>query len=352
MPALLNSLSKLAKIRHVTLADVARAAELSNGGASYALRGHPSIPAETVERVRRIAAEIGYRPDLRISSLMATIRRSRPLNSRETLAFLWVNTPKRTDKLPVHLQHYARIIRQGARDRADQLGCEVEEFWLDDKEMRPQRLNQILRARGISGVIISPAGSQEAVAIDWDWQHFAAAIIGNTECNPVLHRSAHYHYRSVWLTLERLRAEGRARPAAILSKTVQDRIHSMQQAAFLTNHPMPDDAVDFVRHSEPEHIEGLERWARRLRPDALILGWQVDLRTAQRLRAMVPSASRIVTLEWQPHGALPGMDPLNELIAANAVDHVIAQLHRNERGVPPRPNTILLDGIWREEWLR
>ena len=42
-----------------TLRDVARAAELSVSGTSYALRGHPRIPAETVARVRRIAEELG-----------------------------------------------------------------------------------------------------------------------------------------------------------------------------------------------------------------------------------------------------------------------------------------------------
>jgi LacI family transcriptional regulator len=88
----------MTKLIGVTLADVARAAGLSTGGASYALRGHPSIPAATVARVRQIAAKMDYRPDLRVSSLMATIRRSRPLAQRETLAFVWVNTPRKTAK--------------------------------------------------------------------------------------------------------------------------------------------------------------------------------------------------------------------------------------------------------------
>lgn len=340
----------MAKLSNVTLSDVARAVRLSLGGTSYALRGHPSIPPHTVERVRRIAAEMGYKPDLRISSLMATIRRSRPLNSRETLAFVWINTPKKTDKVPVHLQYYVRIILQGARERADQLGCALEEFWLDERDMRPHRLSQILTARGISGIVISPAASDKAIAIDWDWRAFAGAIIGNTECTPALHRSAHYHYRTVWLTLERLREEGYVRPAAILSRSVQDRIHSMQMAAFLTNHPTPKVATDSVQLCNPDEFVKSERWLRKLAPDALILGWQVDHRTASLLRKLVPSAQRLVTLEWQPHGALPGNDPLNEAIAANAVDLVIAQLHRNELGLPARPTTLLLDGIWRETW--
>jgi LacI family transcriptional regulator len=340
----------MSSLVHVTLSDVARAAGLSNGGASYALRGHPSIPARTVQKVRRIAAELGYRPDMRISSLMATIRRSQPLSTRETIAFVWINTPKRLDKLPLHLQHYARIILRGAQQRADQLGCAIEQFWLDDRDMRPHRLNEVLKARGISAVVFSPAGSDKAVTIDWDWENLACSIIGNTDCAPALHRSAHYHYRSVWRALEKIREEGHRRPAAILSESVQQRIHSMQLAAFLTNHPIPKRAADFVRLGLPENFSELKGWFRRVSPDALIIGWQLDERRVRTLRALVPSANRIVTLEWHPHGALPGIDPCNEAIAANAVDQVVAQLHRNERGVPQRPHTLLLDGEWRETW--
>lgn len=340
----------MARLAHVTLSDVARAAGLSNGGTSYALRGHPSIPAATVERVRRVAAQLGYKPDLRISSLMATIRRSRPLGTRDTIAFVWVNTPKRSDKLPVHLRHYIRIILEGARQRAEQLGCGLEEFWLDDFHLRPHRLNQILCARGISGVVISPAASDKAVTIDWEWRHFAAAIIGNTDCSPGLHRSAHYHFRSVWQTLGRLREEGHGRPAAILSRNVQERIHNMQLAAFLTNHPSPAEAADLVTYSFPDRLSEVERWVRKASPDALILGWQIDEAAVRLLRRMAPRMKRLVTLEWHPHGALPGIDPCNEIIAANAVDQVVAQLHRNELGLPARPTTVLMDGIWRETW--
>jgi LacI family transcriptional regulator len=331
----------------VTLSAVARAAGLSTGGTSYALRGHPSIPADTVRRVREIAAKLGYRPDLRVSSLMAMIRNSRPVTSSETLGFIWINTPKRTERLPIHLQYYARVILAGAKKRAEELGCRIEEFWIDG-EMRPARLDRILRARGVTGLVISPAGSDRAVSIEWDWASFASAIIGNTEISPELNRSAHYHYRSVWLALRRLREEGYTRPAAILSASVQERIHNMQLAAFVTNHPTPAIAGDSVRLSQPGEFSSLQHWLRKLRPDSLVLGWQLDPRSAAKLRELAPRAKRIITLEWHPHGVLPGIDPCNDAISAHAVDLVIAQLHRNELGVPSRPITLLLDGIWRE----
>lgn len=343
-----ESVKEMAKLSQVTLTDVARAAGLSVGGASYALRGHASIPGATVERVRRVAAELGYRPDSRISSLMATIRRRRPLVERETLAFVWINTPRRTEKLPAHLRYYAEEIVKGARARAVQLGCTLEEHWLDEREMRPNRLNQILRARGIAGVVLSPAASDHAISVSWDWSPFACAIIGTTECTPLLHRAAHDHYRSGWMTLDRLRREGCERPAALLSSSVQERIHRTQLAAFLANHPRPGLAPRLVRYTTPEHPEELKRWTGRDSPDALIVGWQIDQRTAQALRAAVPTARRVVTLDWQPRGVLPGVDPINEAIAANAVDLVMAQLHRNERGLPARSSTLLLEGVWRE----
>jgi LacI family transcriptional regulator len=338
----------MGKLASVNLTDVARAAGLSTGGVSYALRGHPSIPAATVERVRRVAVELGYRPDLRIRSLMATIRRGRPLAERETLALVWVNTPRKLAKLPLHLQQFAQSILQGASQRAGQLGCAIDQFWLDDYEMRPERLRKILLARGISGVIVAPAGSEEAIAIDWDWSAFAGTIIGSTDCTPVLNRSAHYHYRSVWMTLERLRGEGCVRPAAILSRAVQERIHSMQLAAFLTNHPTPKSADGLVRFSQPGDLDSLGPWLRKAAPDALVVAWQIDRRTATLLRKLAPRTQRMVTLDWHPRGVLPGVDPCNAALAANAVDLVVAQLHRNELGIPARPSTLLLDGVWSE----
>jgi LacI family transcriptional regulator len=63
------------------------------------------------------------------------------------------------------------------------------------------------------------------------------------------------------------------------------------------------------------------------------------------LRA-VPELRRIVTLA-SATAELPGIDMREDLVAASAVDLVIAQLHRNERGVPTHPTTLLLEGEWR-----
>jgi len=329
------------------LAELARATGLSRAAVSYALRGHPGVSRATAERVRRVAEEIGYTPDLRVSSLMAHIRRSRLPKRQETLAFVWVSTYK-GEQHPAYHQHYLRTILSGARDRAQQQGCSLAEFWLDEPGMSRIRLASILRARGITGVVFSPAMHDLAIHLDWPWQEFSCAIIGNTDWSPVLHRVGHYHYRSMWLTLERLRQEGYTRPAAIVSRSIDERIHGAHVAAFLANHPQPTHAPSLVQRALPDELTKLKPWSRRLAPDALIIGWPVDAVSAARLRRYAPAAERVVTLDWQPRGAVPGMNVCNDAIAASAVDLVVAQLHRSERGVPQHPTSLLLDGTWCE----
>ena len=55
--------------RKIRLADVARTAGVSPATASLALRGTGTIGAETAERVRRVAADLGYRPNHMAASL-------------------------------------------------------------------------------------------------------------------------------------------------------------------------------------------------------------------------------------------------------------------------------------------
>ena len=330
-----------------TLTDVARIAGISRAAASYALRGDARVSRETVERVRKIAAEIGYRPDLRLSSLMAHIRRNRLPRSRETLAFVWVSIhPGET--FPAYHQHYLSTILSGAKARANQLGCSLAEFWLDEPGMTPARLARILRTRGITGVVFSPAMHDLAIQLNWAWEHFACAVIGNTEWTPALHRAGHYHYRSMWQTLQKLREEGVHRPAGILNRSIHERIHGVHAAAFHVNHPAPGLAPKLMQFALPEDRTLLRRWRGEPQPDALIVGWPVYGPEGEALRKLAPAAKRVVTLDWQPRGMLPGIDVMNDQIAASAVDLVVAQLHRNERGVPAHPTSLLLEGTWRE----
>jgi len=46
---------------------------------------------------------------------------------------------------------------------------------------------------------------------------------------------------------------------------------------------------------------------------------------------------------------LSGLNQNWRLAAAAAVDSVVAQIYRNERGIPAEPKTIMVEGFWVEE---
>jgi DNA-binding LacI/PurR family transcriptional regulator len=55
--------------RRPTIADVARAAEVSKGAVSFALNGRPGVAAHTRERILAVAAELGWTPSVSARSL-------------------------------------------------------------------------------------------------------------------------------------------------------------------------------------------------------------------------------------------------------------------------------------------
>ena len=90
---------------------------------------------------------------------------------------------------------FLRKVFLGAQRRAAQMGFDLEEFWTSEPGMTDRRLQQIIRARGIVGVVLSPVTTDEAsLVLDWDWREFSAAVIGNVTWTPELHHAGHHHY--------------------------------------------------------------------------------------------------------------------------------------------------------------
>lgn len=334
--------SIMAAIQPCSLMKVAREAGVAASTASLALRGSSRVLPETVARVKAAAKRLGYSADPRVGSLMARIRMAKEIHDRERLAFVWLNASK-ADRLR---DRFSQATFACAKRRAEELGWAVEEFWLHAEGITEARLEEILLARGITGVIFSSPLAVVGVTVSWDWSRFAAAVIGNSDFHPTLHRAGHNHYRNMWTAVEKLRAAGCARPAAVLFEPHHWRMHGVHQAAFVANHPVPQQAFALVRFGLPESRTETVAWLEKVRADGLVFGMNPSEETLAWLRTL-PRLKGMVTLD-RPEPGLPGINTQDGGIAANAVDLVIAQLHRNERGVPAIPLTVLPEGEWRD----
>lgn len=329
----------------LTLTALAGHLGLSLATVSYALRGDPKIPPSTREREQAAARELGYRPNPRVSSLMAHIRRAHARAPGERIAFVWVHTTRED----VGRDPFLRMVFRGARERAEQTGFGLEEYWTQAPGMSERRLQQIIRSRGIVGVVLSPVTTDEAsLTLDWDWGQFAVAVIGNVSWTPELHHAGHHHYLGMRLALNELARLGCRRPAALLEHDSNHRAKRAWEAAWLTHPLTAGRARPLLRTISPGHEapDTTAGWLRTRKPDAVVAS-AARLFDLPGVRGFcTKSGIAPVTLHWSKEGGVGGVDQCYDRIAAHAVDLVIAQLNSNETGPPDLPSMMLFPGRW------
>lgn len=328
----------------MTLKKIAERAGVSLATVSYALRNHPKIPVATRERVQAAARALGYRPNPRVAGLMAHIRRGRTRLAGERLAFVWVHT----SRAEAARQPFLRTVHGGARERARQAGFALEEFWTADPGMTDRRLQKIIQARGIVGVVLSPVTTAEtSVTLDWDWSHFASAVIGNVTWTPELHHAGHHHFLGMHRCLVELAKLGCRRPAALLDEETHARAKRAWEGAFLAHHPQPGDARELLQIRRRDDRTDRRSWLRRSGADALIVHPTSALDESGLRTLTTERRLPVATLNWQAERrGIGGIDPGHDHVAAHAVDLVTSQLQLNELGPPAFPRIMLFGGSW------
>jgi LacI family transcriptional regulator len=327
----------------ITLQQIARAAGCSLATVSYALRGDPRIRPETRKRVQAVAEQLGYRPNPRFSALMSHIRQSRPVAAGERIAFVWVHTPRAESAKDPFLQR----VFQGAKARAEALGFGLEQFWTAERGMTDRRLSQVMKSRGIVGVLLSPVIHEAEVALDLEWDCFAPAVIGSARWSPELHHAGHHHYLAMRLTLEKLAAAGYHRPLAIIEAGVNERARRAWEAAFTVFHPNREAAAQLLWIGLPGDRRVVARRIKESQPDAFVMSDHATIEQFRALDVEGAAARPIVNLHWLPSAPeFGGVNQSYDLVAANAVDLVVSQLSSNEHGVPMWPRMLLFPGRW------
>lgn len=334
----------MGKVVHVTMADVGKAAGVSQTAVSLALRNDPSIPSATRERIRVAAHRLGYQPHGAISSLMAQIRSKRPRKYRPTLAALtdWPDLAE-FKRYPTW-----RLQWEGARQRAKELGYSLEEFGMGRNGLSAARIAKVLEARGIEGVIVFPLSNGRALALPWE--RLASVAIGYTLELPLLHRVVTAHFDSVLMALEQLRVRGYRRIGVVLDEQLNLRVHRSWLAAFCAygfeNGRISPRAIANLPAVGAKAALG--RWLRSYQPDAVLCGGAYPIRKWLReLGRSAPESIGIVCLAaLLPDEGCACIDEDWLHVGAAAVDGVVGQLSRGERGIPSHPILSVIRGEW------
>ncbi|HUR59664.1 MAG TPA: LacI family DNA-binding transcriptional regulator [Opitutaceae bacterium] len=328
-----------------TLRSLAKVLGLSRTTVSDALRGSPRVDPNTAARVKKAAKEAGYRRNPLAGALMSELRRSRGTAFRGVLAAVDFNEPNRPD----HAARYHKELVVGAESRATELGFKVERFSVGHAGVSVQRLDSILQSRGIHGVILLPAWDEPDLS-NLDWTRFAGIYTDYIIERPALHSVCSDHYRSLLAALQRLASLGYQQPGLFLHKHQDERLQYRWGAAFRAfqeSHPDIQPVPPLV--VEEFSKDDFTRWFRRYKPD-VVLGHNCSaMEWMESCGAEIPATHGFVCLNViMKVRPCAGLDLQPRTLGARATELLIAQLQRNETGIPEWPSTTTIPARWIE----
>jgi LacI family transcriptional regulator len=329
-----------------TLQDVADRARVHRSTVALALRDHPRISAGTRQRVQAIAKRVGYKVNPLVAALMRS-RRSGATVRHEVIAYVTCYSTRYGWK-PQH--HNRPNFYPGAQKRARELGYKLEHFWYAEEGMTPTRFRDVLRARGIHGLIIGrmPPGRE---SLELDWRHFSAVALGMTLRSPGLHRVTENHFDTAWSAMQQCRARGYRRVGFVYSEAndspaVGDRwlgAYLQQQLQTFPGDQLP------VCPGMPTDRDTFVTWYREHRPDALlvthaepVVGW------LNSIGCSVPNDVGMVELQDNVGGNASGICYDPAAIGAVAVELLAGLMYHNQTGIPENPHEVILAGAWQE----
>ncbi|HEY0946041.1 MAG TPA: LacI family DNA-binding transcriptional regulator [Opitutaceae bacterium] len=327
-----------------TIRSLARELGLSVATISEALRDSPRVKLATRQRVKRAAKKAGYNPNPLLGATFSALRRSRHTNFFGTLGLVDVAENGRPELMIFH-----REVAKGAEARARELGFRTEVFWLGPKApmLSPARLNSVLQARNIPGMVLMPF-SQVVDLSGFDFTHVAAVQMDHCLAQPRLHNVVPDHYLSMMHALERLTQRGYRRIGLCLEQRKDVRLKSNWSSGFFAFYRGFDREAGIPPLIDP--APGREQflsWFRNYKPDVVVAHLQVVAQWLRETGVRVPEDVGFFKLNTTERTApCAGLDLQPRQLGAAAVETAVGMIHRREQGAPSHPMTISLEAEW------
>ena len=339
----MSSISK----RRPNMQQIGEAAGVSKSAVSLALRNDPRIPESTRLRIQTIARKMGYRRNPVVDSLMSQLRAGRQPTFQANIGLINCSPIK-----DLKSNHTFRRLQEGVTRRAEDLGYGIEEFWLQQPVMRPQRLKQIVETRGIRALILIAALSPDTIDRGYInfWYDFACAVIGVTHLNNKLNCSSNDQYLTARRATEKVLELGYKRPMLVVPREDDILLEDKFSSGFHSvscRLPIADQ-LSLVPFDIADPNSALST-IRKQKPDVVITNKSELYAALQDDGVSIPKELGLVHLDW--HDALPnmaGMRQNNRIVGSAGVDLVVGQLQKNEFGSQEFPKVVQIESVWVE----
>lgn len=325
-----------------TLRLLAEKCGLSASTASRALSGHPNVRAEVRAQVQAEARRLGYNRNHLVGALMAHVRAARADRFHGNLAVVHVASPEQPRPRPMQ-----QVMIDAARGRAHELGFQIDVFSLDPAIVTAPALGRMLHARGVQGVVLLNSRLTDA-AHGFPWEHFASTEIDYGSLSTFVHTIAIDHHLTLNNALARLRALGHRNIGLFIERYKDERLLNKWTAAFRSFQEVHGDIGQAPLLIENTMTaDAFLAWHRKHKLDLVIGHVDQAVTWLRGCGVSVPKQTGFFNLNWNERSRpCAGLDLRPELQGTAAVDSVVAQIHRNERGLPLDPHTVMVSGRW------
>lgn len=329
-------------MQNVSLEDIAEKAGYHRTTVSRALKNDPRLSKATIDKIQKIAQQMGFRVNPFISSMMTQRANKIRLSHAGTIAVI---LPKKEEEIDT-LHYIGQQSIRGILGRARERGFTCDTFDLSDKNLNLNRIGHILKARGISGLCFAPMIKPDN-HLSMDWENIAVSAVGHSIKSPPLSRSCHHQYHGMIIALEAIRNLGYKRIGFSLSPGVSKRVDDAWLSAFLKiRYYQPDIHMD-IAMPDQHNPQEIKDWIHRESLQIILSDSSYYTKYIQEAGLSVPGDVAYASLAWDPKDTrCAGINQHSDQVGAAGIDLLIAQLQRNERGLPKHPRTIMVEGSW------
>ena len=325
--------------RRPTLRDLAKLTGVHYTTVGRALNDDPRISAKTRKVVQTKAKELGYSHDAMLSAL-SSYRRNDGQRYGNVLAYIYYKPPRHA--LDRHQTIFSAALRYATAN-----GFKLERFQLDSANMTARRLSNILRARGIQGILFAPLPTPGPLPA-FSWSHFSVVALGYTITNLEPHRVCLNQAHSMKLLLRRLRQLGYRRIGLIITEQTNQRTDSNLLGAFLSEQlSLARTSTVHPLYASTISSQAVARWHRKEKPDCVILTEHSAFEYLQAADAHIPRDLGVAIASRMDNAdSIAGVDERWDLLGESGVELLITLLRANERDLPKNPRFVLVEGKW------
>jgi LacI family transcriptional regulator len=341
-------MSTTTELPPVSLSDISEAAGLSKATVSYVLHNKRGPSPETRVRVLQIAEQLGYRPDARVISYMATVRNA---TAKQLLPIAWVNT--NWEKGAWENYKFLSPYFEGASARCLELGYRLEKIWAAEPGISMRRIAQIIYQRGIEATIVTHGFSH----IRLRWENLASVSLESALLAPRLSNIMSDTTYNIYLALKMTRRQGYRRIGICLDSRVGRSSYNMARAAVGLFHAsvapaeiLPPFYFTRSKHEQwPQAMFSREfpLWLKQHRPDVVVCHDNHMVKYLEGLGYRVPEDIGVVHIATDDDVSdWAGINSRRREIGASAADTVISLLQNRRFGVPKLPLEVRIRGTW------